>query len=975
MGPTTAGAATAIEDRRRLARRRLLERDRELELISGLIADARAGVGRVLLFAAASGVGKTSLLDAARGCALDAGMQVLRARGGELERGFAFGAVRQLFEPWLASALPTEREMVVAGAARLSLGLFGGARAEGGAAPEDQAFAVVHGLYWLVANLAARRPLLLLADDVHWWDAPSLRFLAYLIPRVEELPVIVAAASRPWEPGAERELLAHIERQPGVLTLVPRALSERATREVTVAAFADADDEFCRACHRATRGNALLVHELLAALASEGITSARGFGARVTGLGPVSVSCAVLPRLLRLGPGAVELARAVAVLGASAELRHAAALAGLDAERAAVLVDELAAADILVGAHPLGFVHPIVGAAIYADVPAAGRARWHARAARLLDAGGAPVGQVATQLLRSEPEADGFAVEALRAAAAQAVVHGAPEIAASYLARARAEPAPTHEQVQLLLELAAAQAQTHDRAAIDTLTDALAQSADPRERARAAVPLGNLLMLAGEMDAGERVMAVAFAELDALSDQTASDRDLLLAVAAERCTAARLSNSLPDRRVQALVSAAAADEAKLESPGERAIAAIAAGEACVRDTPAARVAALAIRALGGDELKPELGLSSTAFVPVVCALMTVDRFAEAERVFAQVLELARAAGSVRAYVNVRAVRPFGLYLAGRLREAEVDAREALELAGQHAVALLPYAVAFLLDTLIDRGATDEADAVLAETALDREVPPVFPSTMLLARRGRLRRAEGRLAEALADLEACGKQMLAGDATSPGLAPWRSEAAFVHHALGEKQAARRLVSEELELARAIGLPRCVGVALRTQGLISGGPEGLVMLERAVETLAGSPARLEHARALCDLGAARRRARQRVTAREPLRQALEAAHRLGADALAERARTELLATGARPRRPHRTGRDALTPSERRVCEMAAHGLSNRVIAQSLFVTLRTVEVHLNHAYAKLDIPSRAHLAAALTKDSQPPSSVNR
>jgi DNA-binding NarL/FixJ family response regulator len=163
---------------------------------------------------------------------------------------------------------------------------------------------------------------------------------------------------------------------------------------------------------------------------------------------------------------------------------------------------------------------------------------------------------------------------------------------------------------------------------------------------------------------------------------------------------------------------------------------------------------------------------------------------------------------------------------------------------------------------------------------------------------------------------------------------------------------------------------VGVALRTQGLIAGGSDGLTLLERAVETLADSPARLEHARALCELGAARRRARQRVAAREPLRQALERAHRLGADALAERARTELLATGARPRRLVHTGRDALTPSERRVCEMAARGLTNRTIAQALFVTMRTVEVHLNHAYAKLDISSRAHLAAALCDDAAPP-----
>jgi DNA-binding CsgD family transcriptional regulator len=965
---TTAGAATAIEHRGGLAPRRLLERDRELELITGQLAEACGGVGGALLIEGAAGIGKTSLLDAARGRALDAGMRVFRARGGELERGFAFGAVRQLFEPWLATATGDEREAVLAGAARLTLKLIGGAPAGGDAVPTDQAFAMVHGLYWLVANLAARHPLLLLADDVHWWDRPSLRFLAYLIPRVEELPVMVVAAARRGEPGADDELLAHITREPGILVAAPRPLSERATRELVVTCLRDADEEFCAGCHRATGGNPLLMRELLGALTGEGVASGRGLDSHVSRLGPVSVSRAVLPRLARLGPDAVELARAVAVLGASAELRHAAALAGLDAERAAALVDELATADILTDARPLGFMHPIVGAAIYADMPAAGRARWHARAARLLDAGGARAGQVAAQVLVSEPAADSFAVGALRAAAAEAIAQGAPETAASYLKRALAEPPPRHERVRLLLGLAAAQAQTDDRAAIGTLTEALAQSHDPRERARAAVPLGNLLMLAGQMDASEHVMAAAFTELDALAGQTAADRDLLLAVAAERHTAARIGNRPTDPRVLALVSGAARGEATLDSPGARAIAAVAAGDACMRDTPAADVAALAIRALGGDDLTPELGLGSTAFVPVVCALMTVDRFAEAERVFERVLAEARAAGSMRAYVNVRAVRPFGLYLAGRLREAEADAREALELADQQAVALLPYAVAFLLEALIERGALAEADAMLAATGLDGVLPRAFPSNMLLLRRGRLRRVQGRLVEALADLDACDEQMRAGNATSPGLGPWRSEAALVHQALGDHQAAERLVTEELDLGRAIRLPRCVGVALRAQGLVTGGPEGIGLLERAVQTLADSPARLEHARALCDLGAARRRARQRIAAREPLRQALEAAHRLGASALAERARTELLATGARPRRPVQTGRDALTPSERRVCEMAAQGLSNRAIAQALFVTVRTVEVHLNHAYAKLGIPSRAHLAGALSDDAR-------
>ena len=129
------------------------------------------------------------------------------------------------------------------------------------------------------------------------------------------------------------------------------------------------------------------------------------------------------------------------------------------------------------------------------------------------------------------------------------------------------------------------------------------------------------------------------------------------------------------------------------------------------------------------------------------------------------------------------------------------------------------------------------------------------------------------------------------------------------------------------------------------------------------LEGSGARLEHARAMADLGAALRRAGQRAESREILRPALDLAHRCGAIALTERTRTELLAAGGRPRRPVLSGLDSMTPSERRVAQLAADGLSNREIAQNLFITARTVEGHLTHAYQKLAITSREQLPAAL------------
>jgi DNA-binding CsgD family transcriptional regulator len=174
----------------------------------------------------------------------------------------------------------------------------------------------------------------------------------------------------------------------------------------------------------------------------------------------------------------------------------------------------------------------------------------------------------------------------------------------------------------------------------------------------------------------------------------------------------------------------------------------------------------------------------------------------------------------------------------------------------------------------------------------------------------------------------------------------------------------LSSEELELARIWGAPRALGAALRVAGVVEGGQRGLALLEEAVEVLADSPAKLEHAKARTELGAALRRAKRRSEARDQLRHAVELATRCGAAALATRAETELLATGARPRRIALSGLESLTPSERRVAELAAEGPTNREIAQALFVTPKTVEVHLSSVYRKLGIRSRSQLPAALT-----------
>jgi DNA-binding NarL/FixJ family response regulator len=201
-----------------------------------------------------------------------------------------------------------------------------------------------------------------------------------------------------------------------------------------------------------------------------------------------------------------------------------------------------------------------------------------------------------------------------------------------------------------------------------------------------------------------------------------------------------------------------------------------------------------------------------------------------------------------------------------------------------------------------------------------------------------------------------------------MSPWRSLTGLALARLGREEEARALIGEELALARRYGAPRALGNALLAAAEIASATERLDLLREAVAVLEDSPARVMRARALGELGGALRRAGQRVEAREPLRRGLELATRCGAHAVAARAREELVATGARPRRAALSGPEALTPSELRVVDLAAKGASNRDIAQSLFVSLRTVEAHLTRAYQKLGIASRSELAEGLSRRSE-------
>jgi DNA-binding CsgD family transcriptional regulator len=223
--------------------------------------------------------------------------------------------------------------------------------------------------------------------------------------------------------------------------------------------------------------------------------------------------------------------------------------------------------------------------------------------------------------------------------------------------------------------------------------------------------------------------------------------------------------------------------------------------------------------------------------------------------------------------------------------------------------------------------------------------------------------ERRFEDALADFLACGQALDLFGISNPAYLPWRSRAALALQQLDRGAEAREFAEDELALSEQWGAPQTVGISLHALALVRGGRAGLLLLDQAVEVLANSMARLELARALVDFGAALRRANRRSDARLQLRQAVDLAQRCGAQPLIERANDELAATGAHRRTALLGGVESLTASERRVAQMAAEELSNKEIAQALFVTVKTVEQHLGRVYRKLDISSRRQLGAVL------------
>ncbi len=932
----------------------LLGRERELEAVAEVVARTRTGDGAVLAIEGVAGIGKTALLRASLQAAAENGARVLLATASPIESAFPFGVARQLFEPVRRELGEDAWAELSGGAARFATRALDERALEAADLGDDPSFATLHGLYWLTANLALEGPLVIAVDDAQWADRPSLRYLCHLIRRLDGVAASVVSVVRSGDPPTDTllisELLAAAEPN---LRLGP--LGEHDAAELVRSRIGGgAEAEVCAATHRVTGGNPFLLRAVADGLRSGDVEPSAAAIDSLQGVRLESVARALLHRLSVLPEGSYALVTAAAALGGDPPLARVAELAELEIAAAARAAEGLREAAILSECPGVAFAHPVVGAAVYEGMPGEERRALHLRAARLSAASDATVEQAAVHYLAIEGSGDPDAVATLRKAAESASSRGAPENAATYLRRALAEPPGEGDRPGILIELGLAGLAADEADSVAQLVAAVRGLPDSPERADAALEAAILLGYNG--DSGD-VLAVCEAGLrsrESIDPELATKLECEMALWSfldpARVDAGadwvRAANANPDPRTAPAATIGAAwmrlaiEARPAGAEMERVVAMVAEGSLYSQRSPVLAMAATWILVFGG---RPDLALT------VGDAVVSAGEYQGS-------MLLTR----VGRYWRGVAERELGL-----IADAVADSSAAFEIAveGAGGDEGLAYSAWSAVDALVAAGDPERAEAALALAGLPEDPPQRVGFALLREARGRLRAAQGRHDEAAEDLLEAGRRWRELRVISPVPTGWRGDAALALNHLGRSDEALRLATEQVGLARSAEEPRTLGASLRVLGELTEGAPGRALLEEAVAVLEGRPARLELAKALLSLGMALRREGERVAAREPLARALDIAYSGNAGAIAELARDELRLAGARPRRQLLSGPESLTPAERRVAELAAAGTTNREIAQRLFVSLRTVETHLTHAYQKLDVGSRDELPEAL------------
>jgi DNA-binding CsgD family transcriptional regulator len=879
-----------------------------------------------VLIEGAAGTGKSTLLAVLERLADEHRIAVRQATAIEIDADLPFAVI--------ARALGSGVEGVAETASAVAL-------AEGG-------LATVHRISQALLAGAYGDPILLCLDDAHWADEQSLRVVEVVASSMRDCPIVVALGWRHAEVAESR--LARLRAMGGVVHLPLEDLAAEDAAALVRHTLPQAEDSFVAACCRLTGGNPLLLGELVTGFAASGRAADGEAAKRLAELAPRSVRRVVLARLGELSSAAIALARAAAVLGDGAPLHQAARLADLEPGAAAVAADGLVAVEVFAAGETLAFRHPLHRAAVLEDIGAFTRSELYRRAAAIAASDGS-FERAGALLLRASPGGDRSAVVTLRRAAAIARSSGDAQTTVRLLERALAEPVAPEERPVLLVDLARAQVATGDPASVEHLDQALQEIERADERAEILRSLARLHHARYEFPRAARLAEQALAETPVVG--AARERFEATWLLAASLDPARVQDA---RRVYWRLLEAAVAGTPPHAPELQAGLSLFMATAVAGYPELA--ADLAQRAVVGDAISNDDGLGLAADFALhalhCCGqLQTLVRCAELR------FEQGELHASVMGAAAAACWRAHARLELGDLEGAIADAE----------VALVPSRYGWPVHSIYGGSALALARLELGDPAGAAEaigrIPVVpIPDPPRLYFTGIVELAAGRAARARELFERAGEDCAAHwSIDTPAVLPWRSAAALAALRDGDPAHALRLADAELALARQTRLAHVLGRALRVRGLVVGGAEGIDVLHEACDILAATDHRLEHLRARVDLGAALRRSGARREARDVLADARAEAAALGCRALAERAAQEASASGARPRRVPVSGVQSLTPSERRIAELAAAGLTNREIAAELFLTPKTVEWHLGHVFTKLGIRRRQELAPAL------------
>ncbi|GLY41798.1 LuxR family transcriptional regulator [Amycolatopsis sp. NBRC 101858] len=899
---------------------RLPGREPELSRLTSLFPVALDGTAASAVLVGEFGMGKSATLHTAAALAADAGFTVAVATGSRLESHLPGGLARQL-----ADALDEP------GAPRPSFAEQCG--------PAGESEALEH-FFRLVRDATERGPLFLGIDNVHLADAWSMRCLAYIRHRVLDLPVLIILTSLTGHPPhREVALLEMAGCTPATITL--NGLGDAAAAEI----LGLAPGELATACREATGGNPYLLNALRPRLLP---------GADPHELGS-SLIGQVLHTRMQEFPDAPAILHAAAILGEDAGFDLLAQLAGVDELDALQAIDTMVRLHLLHNSSRPTLTLPFVRNSVLKDMPQTTRAVNHARAAKLLSETGAAAERVAAHLLEATSIRIPWGVDVLRLSARNAVFSGRPDLGARYLRRALEERLTSGRRVAVLLQLAHAEFQLDPPAAAQRVREAV-DTVGNRDTA-AFIASAMLLSLCGGQDA--RLAISAAGQIAARLDAGGPDAVWPLLCMTYLAEAGSRLGPPPEFRDFEEQWAPLTDPA-----AQRSRSALLALDAVRSGASSPDAVAHFADAMTGDDGE----LFEQHYFFTLATAVLADEPAHVDRL-CRVLDVEREPWDVHVPHGAlpTLARGIALQASGDLQRASVHFESLLrrfdERGGTTTCPVGVLCAAKLVECWVDLGRFEAATSLLDRMDFVAS-QGLFTHTYLLYARGRLRVATGYTRFGFEDLLSCGRRLAHHGMRFPGFVPWRAHAARAALALGQADDAARLAEEDMTASTRWGAARPLGTALTTLGLVREDDEAERALNKAITTLRSSPARLQLATALTELGTLQARHGQSEKAIETLRQAVELSEHCGARPLARRAAEELR-SARRALTPAKDNEHGLTRQENRIAVMAAQGLTNREIATALHLTRRTVELHLSGAYRKLGIPGRAELGGALAK----------